>query len=39
MEESMSEKRSLILYSELKNNWGREIYIEVCTFEERRGTK
>jgi hypothetical protein len=31
------EKRSLALYNELKSRWERENYIEVCTYEERRG--
>jgi hypothetical protein len=38
MEASMREKRSLVLYSGLKNNWEKEMYIEVCTFKETRGT-
>jgi hypothetical protein len=37
MEASMKEKRSLVFYNELKNNWEKEFYIEVCTQEARRG--
>jgi hypothetical protein len=31
-------KRSLALYNELKSSWEREKYIDICTFEERKGT-
>jgi hypothetical protein len=37
MEASMREKRSLALYNELKSSWEREKYIDICTFEERKG--
>jgi hypothetical protein len=37
MEASMKEKRSLVFYNELKNNWEKKFYIEVCTQEARRG--
>jgi hypothetical protein len=37
MEANMREKRSLALYNELKSSWEREKYIDICTFEERKG--
>jgi CRISPR/Cas system CSM-associated protein Csm2 small subunit len=37
MEASMKEKRSLVFYNELKNNWERKLYTQVCTQEARRG--
>jgi hypothetical protein len=37
MEASMREKRSLVFYNELKNNWEKKLYIEVCSQEARRG--
>jgi hypothetical protein len=37
MKASMKEKRSLVFYNELKNNWEKKFYIEVCTQESRRG--
>jgi hypothetical protein len=37
MEASMTEKRSLVFYNELKNNWEKKLYIEVCSEESRRG--
>jgi hypothetical protein len=37
MEASMKEKISLIFYNELKNNWEKKFYIEVCSQEARRG--
>jgi hypothetical protein len=37
MEASMREKRSLIFYNVLKNNWEKKLYIEVSTQEARRG--
>jgi hypothetical protein len=33
----MKEKRSIVFYNELKNNWEKKFYIEVCTQEARRG--
>jgi hypothetical protein len=33
MEASMRGKRSLVFYNELKSNWEKELYIEVCTQE------
>jgi hypothetical protein len=36
-EASVRENRSLVLYTELKNNWERETGIEVCTYEQRKG--
>jgi hypothetical protein len=38
MDASIRDNRSLALYNELKNNWKRDRYIEVCTFEERRSS-
>jgi CRISPR/Cas system CSM-associated protein Csm2 small subunit len=38
MEASMKEKRLLVFCDELKNNWERKLYIEVCSQEARRGT-
>jgi hypothetical protein len=38
MEANKKDKGLLALYNRLKNSWERENYIEVCTFEERRGT-
>jgi hypothetical protein len=37
MEANMREKRSLTLYNELKSSWEREKYIDICTFDERKG--
>jgi hypothetical protein len=37
MEASMKEKRSLVSYNELKNNWEKKLYIEVCSQEAGRG--
>jgi hypothetical protein len=37
LEASMREKRSLVFYNELKSNWERKFYIEVCTQEARGG--
>jgi hypothetical protein len=37
METSMRDKRSLVFYNELKSNWEKKLYIEVCTQEARRG--
>jgi hypothetical protein len=37
MEASMRDKRSLVFYNELKKSWEKELYIEVCTQEARRG--
>jgi hypothetical protein len=31
MEASMKEKRSLVVYNELQNNWEKEFFIEVCS--------
>jgi hypothetical protein len=39
MKASMKEKRSLVFYNELKNNWEKKLYIEVCTQEARRGIR
>jgi hypothetical protein len=33
----MSEKKSLVLYQETKQKWGREEYIELCSKYERNG--
>jgi hypothetical protein len=38
MEANMREKRTLALYNEFKSSWEREKYIDICTFEERKGT-
>jgi uncharacterized lipoprotein YajG len=35
MEVNMREKKSMAVYSELKNNWEKEIYVEVCTCDAR----
>jgi hypothetical protein len=37
MEASMKEKKSLVFYNELKNNWEKKLYIEVCSQEARKG--
>jgi hypothetical protein len=37
MEANIREKKLLVLYSELKNNWEKEIYIEACIHDARRG--
>jgi hypothetical protein len=37
MEASMKEKRLLVFYNELKNNWEKKLYIEVGSQESRRG--
>jgi hypothetical protein len=36
MEAIMKKKRSLVFYNELKNNWEKKLYIEVCSQEARR---
>jgi hypothetical protein len=33
----MSEKMSLVFYQEMKQKWGREQYIELCSRNERNG--
>jgi hypothetical protein len=33
----MSEKMSLVVYQEMKQKWGREEYIELCSRNERNG--
>jgi hypothetical protein len=33
----MSEKRSLVFYQEMKQKWGREEYIKLCSRNERNG--
>jgi hypothetical protein len=33
----MSEKMSLVFYQEMKQKWGREDYIELCSRNERNG--
>jgi hypothetical protein len=33
----MSEKMSLVFYQEMKQKWGREEYIELCSRNERNG--
>jgi hypothetical protein len=35
---NMRENRSRALYNELKSSWEREKNIDICTFEERKGT-
>jgi hypothetical protein len=37
MEASMREKRSVVFYNELKSNWEKELYLDVCTEEARGG--
>jgi hypothetical protein len=37
MESNMRGERSVALYNELKSSWEREKYIDICTFEERKG--
>jgi hypothetical protein len=36
MEASMTEKRSLVFYNELKNNWEKKLFLEVCYQEARK---
>jgi hypothetical protein len=38
METNMREKVSLALYNEMKSCWEKEKYIDICTFQERKGT-
>jgi hypothetical protein len=37
VEASMRGKISLVFYNELKSNWEKKLYIEVCTHEDRGG--
>jgi hypothetical protein len=37
MKPSMRKRRLVAFYNELKNNWKKELYTEVCTHEARRG--
>jgi hypothetical protein len=37
VEANMREKIPLALYNELKSSWEREKYIDICTFEGRKG--
>jgi hypothetical protein len=37
MEASMKENRSLVFYNELKNNWEKKLYVDVCSQVARRG--
>jgi hypothetical protein len=39
MEASTKEKRLLVFYNELKNNWAKKLYIEACSQEARTGIR